>query len=421
MPVTQTTRTTYGQRLKNSGSAIVAGIIMFVIGTVLLFWNEGRTIKTTRMIKQADKVCVELPDVGTVDNAFDGKLVHLTGFATTQEEFADSTFGVYANQILSMRREVEYYQMVERTETETKKKLDGSEETTTTYYYDEKWVSDPVDSKDFYDSDRKDANWTLIVCDDQEFVAKEATVGAYRIPERMVDALSAENRMSIHPDPEVLAVVDEIAKRNFYTRKDLVQVVDNTIYVGLNPAQPAIGDVRIKFYEVPQEKVSIMAIVKGDSFTKFEHENGKSMELIRDGEVSKDEMIEQEKASNKAIAWGLRILGFLLIYFGLKNIFKFVDALFKIVPLVTNLVSFGISLACFIVALAWSIIVISVGWIFYRPVLGISMLVVGIAAIWFVWKKGKEKREAQEAAAPAAPAPAPEVPAAPETPADKTE
>ena len=441
MPVTQTTRTTYGQRLKNSGSAIVGGLIMFVIGTIILFWNEGRTIKTTRMIKQADKECVELPEVGTLDPSFDGKLVHLTGFATTEETFADSTFGIFANDILSMKREVEYYQMVERTETETKKKLDGSEEQITTYYYDEKWVSDPVDSKDFYDSDRREANWTLVTCEDREYVAQEAVVGAYKLPESMVASLSNEKRMDIHPDQEYLDAIDEIAKRNFYTRKDLVQVADNSVYIGLNPAQPAIGDVRVRFYAVPKENVSILARIQGDSFAEFVHKNGKSMRLIRDGVVSKDEMIEQEKAANKALAWGLRILGFLLIYFGLKNIFKFVDSLFKIIPIVTNIVSFGIGLACFIVALAWSIIVISVGWIFYRPVLGIIMLVAGAAAIWFVWKKGKEKREAEAAAAPANPAPAPapapeapaapaapapeapapEAPAAPETPADKTE
>ena len=428
MPVTQTTRTSYGQRLKGSGSAIIAGILMFVIGTVILFWNEGRTIKTTRMIKAADKECVELPDVGTLDPSFDGKMVHLSGFASTPESFADSVFGVFADNVLRLEREVEYYQMVERTESETKKNLDGSEERTTTYYYDEKWVSEPVDSKDFYDSDRKDANWTLVVCDDKEYVARQAVVGAYKIPERMINSLSNKSRLDIHPDQEYLAAIDEVAHRNYYTRKDLVQVYDNSVYIGLNPAQPAIGDVRVRFYTVPEENVSIMAKIQGDSFTKFVHKNGKDMELIRDGVVSKDEMIQQEKASNKALAWGLRILGFLLIYFGLKNIFQFVDALFKIIPLITNLVSFGISLACFIVALAWSIIVISVGWIFYRPVLGILMLAAGLVAIWFVWKKGKEKRQAEAAAAPAAPvppaapeAPAPQAPEQPQAPVDKTE
>ncbi|MBO4756513.1 MAG: TMEM43 family protein [Bacteroidales bacterium] len=417
MPVTQTTRTSYGQRLKNSGSGIVTGIIMFVIGTILLFWNEGRTIKTTRMIKAADKECVELPEVGTLDPSFDGKMVHLTGFAATDESFADSTFGVYASDILRMERKVEYYQMVERSETETKENLDGSKTETTTYYYDEKWVDEPVDSKSFYDTDRRDANWTLIVSSDAEFVAKEAKVGAYSLPEHMVSALGNKSRLELHPDMERLALVDEYAHRNYYTRKELVQVSNNSIYVGLNPAQPAIGDVRITYYTVPEENVSIMAKIQGNTFTQFTHKNGYSMELIRDGVVSKDEMVEQEKSANKALAWVLRLLGFFLIYLGLKGIFGFLETLFKIIPIVKYVVSFGIKLACFLLALAWTLIVIAVGWVYYRPVVGILMLVAAAALIWYVWKKGKEKKEAEAAAAPAAPV----APEQPQAPVDKAE
>lgn len=423
MPVTKTVRTSYGQRLKNSGSAIVTGLIMFVVGTVLLFWNEGRTVKTTRMIKEADKACVELPEPGTVNPEFEGKMVHLVGFASTPEVFSDPTFGVSADNILRMERKVEYYQLVERSETQTKENLDGSKTETTTYYYDEKWVDEPVDSKSFEDVDRRDANWTLITCENQEFVAKEAKVGAYSIPERMISSLSNESKMTINPDPEALAAVDEYAKKNYYTRRDLVQVSNNTIYVGLNPGTPAIGDVRITFYSVPQENVSIMAKVQGNTFTKFVAKNGYSMEVIRDGEHSQEEMVEEQKSANKALAWALRLLGFFLIYFGLKNIFSFLDTLTKIIPIVKYVVSFGIGLACFLIALAWTIIVIAVGWIFYRPVLGIILLVAAAALIWYVWKKGKEKKEAEAAAAPAAPvAPAaPQAPEQPQAPVDKPE
>lgn len=423
MPVTKTVRTSYGQRLKNSGSAMVTGLIMFVVGTVLLFWNEGRTVKTTRMIKEADKVCVELPEPGTVDPSFEGKMVHLVGFASTPEVFSDPTFGISAENILRMERKVEYYQMVERSETSTKENLDGSKTETTTYYYDEKWVDEPVDSKNFEDVDRREANWTLITCEDQEYVAKEAKVGAYSIPDRMISSLSNESIMTINPAPEALAAVDEYAKKNYYTQRDLVQVTNNnTIYVGLNPGTPAIGDVRITFYSVPQENVSIMATVTGNTFTKFVAKNGYSMEVIRDGEHSKDEMVEEQKASNKALGWILRLIGFLLIYFGLRNIFNFVETLTKIIPIVKYVVSFGIGLACFLIALAWTIIVIAVGWIFYRPVLGIILLVAAGALIWYVVKKGKEKKAAEDAAAAAAPAPAaPVAPEQPQAPADKAE
>ena len=61
-------------------------------------------------------------------------------------------------------------------------------------------------------------------------------------------------------------------------------------------------------------------------------------------------------------------------------------------------------------------IIIAVAWLFYRPVLGIILLVIAGALIWFLGKKSKEKKaqlDAQAAAAPAAPAAAPVQPAAP--------
>ena len=60
MAYTETTRTSYGQRVKNSFGGIVSGILLIIIGTVLLWWNEGRAVKTTRMLKEAAGVTVEM-------------------------------------------------------------------------------------------------------------------------------------------------------------------------------------------------------------------------------------------------------------------------------------------------------------------------------------------------------------------------
>ena len=52
------------------------GIILFIAGTALIWWNEGRAVKTTKMLKEAQSQVVELTDLSQVDPSFEGKLVH---------------------------------------------------------------------------------------------------------------------------------------------------------------------------------------------------------------------------------------------------------------------------------------------------------------------------------------------------------
>ena len=61
MAYTETTRTSYGKRLGNSLGGIVTGFLLFIAGTVLIWWNEGRAVKTTKMLKEAQGQVVTMP------------------------------------------------------------------------------------------------------------------------------------------------------------------------------------------------------------------------------------------------------------------------------------------------------------------------------------------------------------------------
>ena len=45
MAYTETTRTSYGKRLGNSLGGIVTGLLLFVGGTVLIWWNEAMAVE----------------------------------------------------------------------------------------------------------------------------------------------------------------------------------------------------------------------------------------------------------------------------------------------------------------------------------------------------------------------------------------
>jgi hypothetical protein len=65
-----------------------------------------------------------------------------------------------------------------------------------------------------------------------------------------------------------------------------------------------------------------------------------------------------------------------------------------------------------VVGVAWSLIVIAIAWLFYRPLLGISLLVLAGFLVWVFAFKGKDKlkelaAKAKEKGGNPAPAPAP--------------
>ena len=148
MAYTETTNTSYGQRLSGSMKGIVSGLLMFIIGTCLLWWNEGRAVKTSKAIKEAESVAVHVDDVSTVDASLNGKLIHASAFADTKDTLADDIFGVRTLAI-KLNRKVEYYQWIENSKSETRDKIGGGQETVTTYTYESKWVDKPVKSSEF--------------------------------------------------------------------------------------------------------------------------------------------------------------------------------------------------------------------------------------------------------------------------------
>ena len=67
-------------------------------------------------------------------------------------------------------------------------------------------------------------------------------------------------------------------------------------------------------------------------------------------------------------------------------------------------------LVCTIIGIAWSLIIIAIAWLFYRPLLGIGLLLLAGFLVWVFAFKGKDKRKELAAKAKnknGAPVPAP--------------
>ena len=392
MAYTVTTNTSYGQRLGGSFKKILTGLLLLVVGTVLLFWNEGRTVKTAKMLKHASKECVHLPDPATVDPSFDGKMVHVNGFATTDEVLTDSYFGVFGTAV-KLIRSVEYYQWVEHSSTTTKDKIGGGQETTTTYTYSKEWVSSPVNSSSFADPDYQGRNTVLENVPDETQVAKKVTLGAYTLPAGLIAQMNSDVPFQVEGNADF--GINKVAAE----QPERYHVRGNMVYIGKDMNMAEIGDVRISFSQVLPADVSILSKVVGSTFEPYKDKNGYSLCTLVTGTESMENMFEGEKSANKTTAWILRILGIILVYAGFKSMFEFLVTLLKVLPFLATIMNLGVSVVCGVLAAVWCLVVIALGWIWYRPVLGILLLAAACAIIWYFSKKGKEKGPA----APAAP------------------
>lgn len=435
MAYTEVKTTNYGGRLKESCSGIMAGIIMFIAGTALIWWNEDRTKKTADMLDEAQEVCVDVESVKTVDPALNGSLIHATANAITPDTIADTQFAEVRSNAIRINREVEYYQYVEESHTETKEKVGGTKEEITTYTYKKQWTSSPVNSGDFHDPAYQGKNFVKAQFEDTDVYASTVNFGAYTFTEQMIRSIGGAKPMDIAISDATLADLSMQADPsrsstrntneyyntsstnafNNYQGEEGTANVDNnsshpyanmsgqgTIYIGRGAASPEIGDVKVSFTYVPSDvPVSILAKVNGSSFSSWQAKNKKQLLVVTAGSLTSEEMFQSERDTNDLIKWLCRIGGLLLIIMGLRSMFSILGAIFNFVPFLAHIVNAGVGLVCGVLGFAWALLVFAIAWMAARPVLGISTLVVVVGLVVFLIVRGRKKR-AEAALNPAA-------------------
>ena len=118
---TEVTTESWGDRIVSSLGGIIIGIILILVSLGVLWWNEGRAVKTARSLEEGGGAVVSVA-ADKVDAQNEGKLVHLTGLATTDEILADPVFGI-SDKAIRLDRDVEMYQWHEKREDKEEKKV----------------------------------------------------------------------------------------------------------------------------------------------------------------------------------------------------------------------------------------------------------------------------------------------------------
>ena len=243
MAYTETTTTGYGTRVGNSFRAIGSGILLFVIGTALLWWNEGRAVKTEKMLDEAGSKYVEMENPNKKDASLDGELICGTAMATTEDSLSDAQFGI-GTKAIALRRSVEYYQWVEHAQEKTEDKLGGKQVTTTTYTYSKQWVSSPIQSSEFHDPAYQNKNMVLTTVDDAEQYAENVSFGAYQLNESLIHSISSSEAMDLAIAEDLLKQFDkstQAAYERFYGVQKSIKQLSPTLSVPCSPTQPRLS------------------------------------------------------------------------------------------------------------------------------------------------------------------------------------
>lgn len=374
-----TSSSSWFSRLGKAFGGIIVGLVLLVIGVGLLIWNEGRAVKTYNTLKEGEGLVIDV-SADAVNAANEGKLVHLTADATTEETLVDEDFGISANAI-RLRRDVEMYQWKENESSETRKKLGGGEETVTTYSYSKEW-SGMLNNSSNFQQPADHENPGEFPFDSATWDAQTVPVGAFFLSPDLISQLSDFTELPVREIPEG-AAWPENAKPD-----------KGGIYLGANPAQPKIGDARIKFSVVKPGPVSLVAAQAGDSFAAYRTKAGGTIAMITAGEVSAQQMFEDAISQNTLVTWLVRLGGFILLWIGFALLFAPLSVLADVIPLLGSLVGAATGLIAFLLALAVALTVIAVAWVFFRPLLGITLLVLAVVAAVFGFRAFRKKPQA---------------------------
>lgn len=363
----EVTEESWFSRLGGAIAGVGFGLLLFVVSFPLLFWNEGRAVKTAKSLTEASGLVVTVPST-KVDNKFQSKLIHTKGKATPQGSLMDPTFMIKVNGLI-LKRSVEMFQWKQTKSEKTEKKLGGGTRTITVYRYSRGWDFGRNDSSKF-NTEEGHENPELKYKEWSDR-AKTVKIGGYRLSANLAALLSQTQDLTINE-----AVKKQIPSALLGSS----QFVGNTLYTG-DPKAPEVGDLKIKWKWLPASNVSVVAKQDNGKLTKYTTSNGRGVGLVMLGDHSAQAMIKQAQADNKIMTWILRFLGFFLMVLGMFLMLNPLSVLADVLPILGDLVGTGAFLVSFLTGVALSSVTIAIGWVTYRPLVGIPLLVLGVGAL----------------------------------------
>jgi hypothetical protein len=371
--VTEVKQTSWISRLGSSLIGALIGIGLVIGAVILLYWNEGRAVDAATAL-EAGAAMVEEVSPGATPSAMEGKLVHIVGLATSQQPARDRQFDISAPDLLLLSREVEMYQWHEDSHSETETSTGGAQTTRTTYTYSKDWSANQIASSSFKQPgghSNPSMPFTGAMAQARNVFVEQFPLGA-----TVIEKLDA-----FEPYVPDAHAMDQAGFRR----------VGEEFYAGANPSRPQIGDLRVRFYAVRSQTISVVAGVSRGSLQPFHGKKGYDIALISPGHREAAEMFDQAQDEEATLTWILRVVGSVAMLIGFVMIANPLVIAVSVLPVLAPIASVGTFVFAIVLTVPLSLVTIAIAWVAHRPLLSLVLALIagGVMVLAVVLSRGK--------------------------------
>lgn len=294
------------------------GLLSFLTTFMSLSCNETYTVQRAINLAESENIAQSIKPY-YVDKFKEGKLVHLTGTATTDESLTDDTFNLTVIDRIKLKRVVEMYQWKE-----SYNYLDF------VYQYEKVWAEQQIDSSEF-DTPKKHHNPKMLL-GGKTVVAQQVAVEKFTLSAAIVEKIA---HYQSQPVPKKIFKPTQKHFNALFPDKK-IHFYDGGYYIGESPIFPKIGDLRIRYEVVPAQTISVVAKQQTSRLVAYQIQGGGEIELFEYGNMTQKEMFLKNRVSNLFNALPLRVIGFFTLFLGFYMALAVLNQLLNFPPLLDS-------------------------------------------------------------------------------------
>lgn len=341
------------------------GFFLLIGSSIGLWVNEGRSVNQMDALYEMQSNVVTLTDTN-YHPEHDNKLILIQGEAKALAEVKDPIFDISSNE-LALKRKVEMFQWKQKTSSKSKSE--------TSYSYAKEWSSQTINSSSFkYPDDHYNPPMPY----QTETFSSETKIGDYSLSKKVLARIALSKPMDLSALP---AIVGEASNHKSY------------LFIGKNAKNPETGDVKITYTTAPSGDYSFIAKTQNKSLVNYTTENDKSLSFVRNGTVSAKDIIKSELSQNTTLTWVFRFVGLFAMFLGFLAALGFITSITSSIPILGGMVNGVAGIIAAVFTLTIGSIIIAVAWFSARPLLSLSILVIGILIAFLLKKFGGKKAD----------------------------
>jgi len=282
------------------------------------------------------------------------------------------------------------YSWIEKSESHSKTNTGGSETTETTYTYSKGWEENPKSTSNFKHPEGHENPQKSL--DSYTNKVTAATIGAYNFDPQSV-TLPNFSQLPLNSQNVTLSDGATLANDSYiFIKKSESGTFDS----------PQVGDLRISYHVLrPGFDGTIFGKLSGSKIDPYFDQDGNNLYRLFIG--TRDQAISTLHTEYTTLLWILRLVGFLLMWFGLSALFGPISVLLDFLPIFGAISRSVIGIITFLVAFVLTIVTILVSMIAHSLIALIIALVIIVGAItaFLVMLKNKKKASGVTATATA--------------------